>query len=814
MISNYLIIAYRNLLKQKGLSFINILGLSIGLACFGLFLFYSLHEFSYDRFHSENDRLFRVYRWTEAMRGEGTEGDPYLPIPLGPALKSDFSDIEECVRMRSAWSENFVRANGNVTKLGISFADEPFFKLFNFPIKYGNAQSPLKELNNIVLTEKIALRLFGEANAVGKTIEIKSGETFESYTVSAIAKDLPSNTSIGFDALCAFNKLRSMPNMERRWVNWNHSAYFTFVKLRDKSTLPTDNKRLAEFRKKYYPNHEQELRDQGYWKGAGSPITYKLQPLNKIHTDPSIYGGIVPSIEPGKVYILLGIAFGILFIACINFTTLSIGRSAGRSREVGVRKVLGSMRKALIVQFLSESLLLVLLSSAVGFMLAWFLLPIFNTLTGKELIFSLQLFPEFIWLLIGLVIITALLSGIYPALLLSALRPIEILKNKIRLGGSNLLTKSLITGQFVVSVIMIISTIVILQQLRYMQTKPLGFTKDNIVMIHADGTESNRIFPLFKQSIKSMPEVKSITGSELGLGADQGWSRQGWDYNGSHHEAYEYFIDPEFINVMDMKLISGRNFTNEMVADTVNSVIINESMMKAFKWTPETALGQELKGYFGEESQIHPMVIGVVQDFHYRSLSQNVEPQLFHQFRSYTPYKYFIKIASGNPSKTLEKLKDEWVKIEPVLPFTYSFLDENLAKFYKSEETLANIVLWAGGISIFISCLGLFGLALLSVVNRKSEIGIRKVLGASVNSIVGLLSKDFIKLVIIALFIASPIAYYVMNGWLQDFAYKIDMKWWMFALAGILVLVTAFITVGFQSLKAGLSNPIKSLRME
>ena len=814
MFTNYLKMAYRTLLKQRWLSFINISGLSIGLACFTLFLLYAVHEFSYDRFHKEGDRLYRVYRWTEAMRGEKSEGDPYLPIPLGPALKADFSDIEEAVRMRGAWEKSFVRAEGKVTKLGVSFADEPFFNVLSFPIKYGDPISPLKELNNIVLTENTAKDLFGNADAVGKTIEIKLGNVFEPFVVSAVANDLPSNTSITFEALCTFNKLRTMRNMERRWTNWRHSSYFTFVKLRENSTLTTDAKRLAAFWKKYYPDDEQELRNKGYWKEAGAPITYKLQPLNKIHIQPEVYGGLVAAVEPKTVWILLAIAFGILLIACINFTTLSIGRSAGRAREVGVRKVLGSFRSSIITQYLSESLLMVIVSAGLGLFLAYIALPVFNQLTGKELVFSIQQFPEMVWLFGGLILVTGLLSGIYPALALSGHRPVEILKNKIRLGGANLFTKSLITGQFVVSVAMIIGTIVILKQLHFLRSTPVGFDKENIVVIDASETDSKRVFPLFKQAISSIPEIKGISGSELGLGADQGWSRQGWDYGGSHHEAYEYFVDPEFINVLNLKLIRGRNFQKNISEDTLYSVIINEALMNEFKWTPENAIGQKLMDYSGENSTVHPTVIGVVKNFNFRSLSEGIEPQLFHQFQSYVPFKYFVKLAGGNPQPALQKLKAEWVKLEPTLPFSYSFLDENLAKFYESESRIAQIVSWAGGISIFLSCLGLFGLAVLSVVNRKSEIGIRKVLGASVMNITTLISKDFLQLVFIAIVIAGPIAYYFMNTWLKGFAYRIELEWWMFGIAGMVVVLIACITVGLQAVRAAWMNPVNSIRTE
>jgi putative ABC transport system permease protein len=814
MLANYLKITLRDLLKQKGLTCINILGLSIGLACFSLFLLFAINEFTHDRFHADSDRLFRVYRWTEDLNGRGTEGDPYLPIPLGPALKADLPDVEEFVRMRDAWGRDFVRVNGVVSRQGISFADPQFFDVLSFPLKYGDRATALKELNSLVLTEETALRLFGESNPVGRTLEIKNGEQFVPFTVSAVAENLPSNSSVRFEILGNFDYLRALPRMEKRWTSWNHSAYYTFVKLRAGSGLPNDVARLAQFRKKYYPNEEAELREQGYWKGEHSPVAYRLQPIQAMHTQTMVGGGAVPPVEPGSIWLLLGIAAGVLAIACINFTTLAIGRSAGRAREVGVRKVMGGDRRMLVGQFLTESLLLAGFSAGLGLVLLKILLPHFNRLADRELVFSLQQFPEMAWMLGGLVLLTGLLAGIYPALVLSGFRPVEILKSKVRLGGANFFTKSLVTGQFVLSIALMASTFIILKQLDFMRSANPGFERENVIVVDADGTDSERIAPLFKQAAKARPEVAGVACAELSFGAGMGWSRSGWDHNGTHREVFEYFVDPDFLDVLGMELLAGRNFQPGVSSDTVSSVIINETMMRAFGWTLETAIGQALLGYYEDPERPLPIVVGVVRDFHFRPLKEEVRPQMFHQFADYVPFKYLVRLHPGDPTPALAALKNDWQKLEPVLPFKYSFLDEDLDRFYKAEARLGNIVSWAGGISIFLACLGLFGLAALSVVNRVKEIGIRKVLGASVASVTGLLAKDFLKLVLVAIAIASPIAYWFMQKWLADFAYRIDIQWWMFAGAGAAALAVAFLTVSFQSVKAALANPVKSLRSE
>ena len=814
MLYNFLKIALRDLQKQKGLTLINILGLSIGLACFALFLLYAVNEFNYDRFHADNERLYRVYRWSEAFKDRDVEGDPYMPIPLGPALQADFPDVENYTRMREPWGENFVRVNGRVSRMGISFADPQFFDVLTFPLKYGSRAAALKELNSLVLTEKTALKLFGESNPIGRTLEIRLGEQFEPFVVAAVAENMPSNSTVGFEILGNFNRLRSLPRMERRWASWNHSAYETFVKLRPGSGLANDAARLLQFRRKYYPEEEQELRAEGFWKGESAPITYGLQPLRVMHTQTLVGGGQTPPVEPESVWMLLAIAAGVLAIACINFTTLAIGRSAGRAREVGVRKVMGSGRRLLVGQFLTEALLLAAISAAIGLQLAKLLLPPFNRLAGRELVFSFQQFPELAWLLAGTVLLTGLLAGSYPALVLSGFRPVEILKNKIRLGGSNVFTKSLVTGQFVLSVGLIISTLIILQQLRFMRGKNPGFERENVVVVDAEGADSRRIYPLLKQLVATRPEVAGMAGSELGLGEGTGWSRSGWDYNGVHREVYEYFVDPHFLPVMKLQLLAGRNFDATVPLDTVNSVIINEAMMGAFGWTLENACGQQLLGYHEDPNVPQPAVVGVVRDFHFRPLREEIRPQMFHQFASYVPFKYFVRLKPGDPAPALAELQKAWTAVEPALPFRYSFLDEDLDRFYKAEARLGNIISWAGGISVFLACLGLFGLAALAVANRTKEIGIRKVLGASVTNITGLLSRDFLTLVVLAILIASPLAWYFMRQWLADFAYRIEISWWMFAAAGAAAAAVAFLTVSIQSARAALVNPVKSLRSE
>ncbi len=812
MIKHYIKIAVRNLGRQKILTLINIMGLSLGLACFALFLLYAVNEFSFDRFHKNAKNIYRVYRWSEAMNGQEAGGDVYMPSPLGPALKQDFPDIVNYVRLRDGWGKSFVKVDDKVMRMEVSYTDPQFFKVFSFPLIYGNLKEALQGLQNIVLTKAKAKELFGTDNVTGRTIEIKIDDAFVPFTVSAVTENIPANSSIRFELLGNFRFMETLSSAKRGINNWNRSSYITYVELNPGSGLVTDAVRLAAFRHKYYPGEEAELKKGGFtWKGSAPPVRFGFQPLQAGHTDTKIFGGAVENVNPRTIWILLSIAAGVLLIACINFTTLAIGRSARRAKEVGVRKVIGGERRQLVVQFLSEAILLSILSALLGLGLAKLFLPYFNSLSGRELYFSISHYPELTWMLGGLTLLVGILAGSYPALILSGFRPIEVLKSRIRVSGSNLFTKSLVTFQFALSIGLIICTWIILRQTNYMTHKDPGFNRENVVMVNLEETSGRKIYPLIRQALFSRNDIAGIASAELGLGEGEGWSRSGFEYKGTHRDVFEYFIDPNYIPVMGMQLISGRNFNPAIASDTVTSVIVNEALVRDFGWTNEKAIGQKIEGYMESKT---PVVIGVVRNFHFRPFKEEVKPQLFHQFADYTPNKIFIRIKPGNPAPALDALQQTWSRFVPELPLNYAFLDERLNNFYKAEQKWSNIIGWAGGISIFLACLGLFGLSALAAVNRTKEIGLRKVLGASLPGIVKLLSKDFLKLVLLSLLIAAPLAWYFMNKWLQGFAYRVSIGWWIFIIAGALALFIAFFTIGFQAVKAGIANPVKSLRTE
>jgi len=811
MIKHYFKIALRNLARQKTLALINVFGLSVGLACFMLFLLYAVNEFSFDNFHIDKENIYRMYLHVAPIYGQEKKETCYLPIPLGPAIKQDFPEVKNYVRFRDTWEPFFVKADNRVARVKVQFADPQFFSVFSFKIIYGDRINPLANPNNIVITKDRALQLFGETNVVGKTVEIKVEDKFDPFIITAVTENIPTNSTITFNMLASFDYYTNTPGGKTGVDNWHRSGFQTYVQLRPGSKLATASDQLRKFRAKYYPDEEAAFKKDHQWTTAGSPLVYGLQPITQMHTDPNIPGGGVESIDPTNIWILLSIAFGVLLIACINFTTLAIGRSANRAREIGVRKVIGSGKRQLIVQFLAEALLLSLFSSGIGLLLARLVLPSFSILSGRELEFSFSQYPQMIWMIAGLVILVGLLAGAYPALILSGFRPIEVLKSKVRVGGSNIFTRSLVTLQFILSIALIISTVIILQQLKFMQNKNLGFNKENVVMVDAEGTDTRKNYPLFKHALASESSISAVGCAELGLGEGMGWNMSGFEYRGQHKNIYEYFVDGDYVRLMGFKLIAGRNFDPRIASDTMTAVIINEAMATDFGWTPGNAVDQEITGY---SDRMIPEVIGVVKNFNFLSLSEPIRPQMFHQFHSYVPYKYFVKIKSGNPSIALDAIKRAWSSVVPELPLKYDFLDESLNRFYKSESRWGRIIGWAGAVSIFLACLGLFGLAALAAVNRTKEIGIRKVLGASLTDVVSLLSKEFLMLVIVALVIASPLNWFFMHRWLQDFAYRINISVYVYAATGIATIAIALVTVSLQATRVAIANPVKSLRTE
>jgi len=805
MLKHYLLVALRGLRRQKLYAFINVGGLAVGIALCALIGLYVRDELTFDRFHEHADRIVRLTQTRYAPDGSVEATHAYLPLPLGPALEADLPEVERAVRLME--QEAFVRRGTTALPEQILFADVGFFDVFTFPLLKGDPATALADPGGIVLSEAAARVWFGGEDPMGRTLEVRLGDAYYEATVTGVAAPGPGNSSVRFDYLMPFAKLPEAFEWVRNNADrWNASSFFTFALLAEGASVGAAAARLPAFREKYIPGETERLREEGQWTGEGPAREYGFQPLAAVHLDPSVEGGLVPPSDPRYSYILAAIALGILLIACINFTTLAIGRSAGRAKEIGVRKVVGAQRRQLLVQFWGEALLMSVLALAAGLVLARLALPTFNVLAGKDLHLDYLGDVRLAAGLLGLTLLVGLVAGSYPALMLSGLRPIETLRQRLRLGGANALTRSLVVVQFALSVFLICSTGVMLRQLHYLQTKNLGFNEDNLVVIPTQGEDGGALLGRLRTELGGRPDVLGVTGMSSAF--THGWSIEGWNVGGEEKTAYVYRVEPGFLDVMQMPLVAGRDFDPAMATDSTGAVLVNEAFVRDFGWVEP--LGQTVEGFYDE-----PAVVGVVRDVNFLSLHEAVAPMvLMLDAPGWNLNHLLVRLAPGDVPGALRAVEAAWARAAPDVPFQYTFLDDDLGQQYESEQRWSRIVGYAAGFAVLIACLGLFGLAALSVARRTKEVGIRKALGASVASVTLLLSKEFARLVLVAVVLAAPVAYLVMRRWLEGFAYHVGIGVGVFMLAGGLALLVALLTVSYQAVRAASSDPVEALRYE
>jgi len=813
MWTNYVKIALRTLRKQKLYGFINIVGLALGIACCLLLGLFVADELTFDTMHTEGDRIFRVARIS--LDEDGTpSGDPYtpyMPIPAGPALKTDMPEVEQFVRFKRF--DMLVRGDDLTAEEEVVFADPTVLEVFTFPLRSGTTTA-LERRDGVVLSAAMARKYFGRTDPVGQTFDIRFQGQFEPHVVTAVA-EVPSNSTVRFDVLLPFERAYDQyPWMETRAGRFDASSTLTYVQLREGADVAAVEAKMDAFIEAHYGGHIQAMRDEGYWNGDGAPIAYYFQPLPAIHLDPTVHAGLTPPSNPLYAQILGAIALAVLLIACINFMTLAVCRSTSRAKEVGVRKTMGAHRRQLLGQFWGEALLMSTLGLGLGLALAALFLPTFNTLTGKALSFGLVPLPLTIAVLVGLVVLTGLVAGSYPAVLLSRLRPVESLKQRVRLGGSHAFARSLVVVQFALSIFLLAGTFVLSAQLDYIQSRDLGYDREQVAVVPLDEAGSGEALARLRTALAGNTAVTDVTGTTISFG--RGTSSYGFQHEGEQLDIVVYGVESDFIETMEMDLLAGRDFDPALATDSTDAVVINEALVRALGWAGAAeAVGQRLPDGFewGEEVQA-PLVVGVVRDFNFRSLHEAVEPALLIlPVRDDLQYA-LARFAPGRTRDGLDALETAWTEIAPGLPFDAGFLDEDLAAFYENEARWAQIVQWATLFALAVACLGLFGLASLTVTQRTKEIGIRKVLGASAGSIAVLLSRGFAVLVGVAVFIAAPLAYLAAERWLEGFAYRIDLGLGLFLLAGGLALIVALATVGTQALRAASSDPVEALRYE
>lgn len=813
MFSNYLKVAFRHLTKHQLYSAINVLGLTLAFGfCTLIWLFVS-HELSFDTHYPKADRIYRA--WVKEIYPDQTFFNTVTPIPLGSALESNYPEVKETVRVGIFSS---IVSQGDVAHSEtITMVDPGFFTLFETATLAGKPD--LSELRQGVITEATATKYFGEGDPVGKLLEIQLGETAYNFTVTGVVENPPATSSLAYEILIPFENFR-LQTGEQAWSSWYNVSVETYVLLREDAAV-------ASLESKF-PTMVEQVLGEDY---VPDEYNVGLQPLTDIHLNADFPPGIVDISDHKYVYILSGIAILILLVASINFITLALGRSINRAKEVGVRKSLGARQGQLMVQFWGEAFLATVLSLLLGGLLAYLLLPTFNQLANREL--TLALSPDTIIFLLSLTLLIALLAGVYPALLTSRFAPTQILRND--LGGTvrqGRLQQAMIAFQFVISVGLIISTLVMNRQLRYLQDKNLGFNPDPVVVVPqnmraglSDGIvavvdEGRQRKLRLEQALEQIPEVQQVSNTIHTFG-QAGWTEIGFTTDdGQYRECVLNIVDADFVPTYQLDMVEGRNFRKGNLADERTGVLINQTFAQAFGLTDP--VGSQLPAPF-EAYQ----VLGVVRDFHYQSLHHQIVPVLlainpegiFSQVENINipdspDPKISINLQTERLSETMARLEQLWANVAPDQQFDYYFVDERLNAQYRQEKRLGEILSITTVVSLLVSCLGLFGLVTLAVSNRVKEIGIRKVLGASVAQIMALIYQDFMKLIGIALVFAVPLAYFLMKRWLADFPYRTNLGASTLLVAAIIVMVLAFITIAYQSVRAARMNPVTSLRDE
>ncbi|HEX6168468.1 MAG TPA: ABC transporter permease [Chitinophagaceae bacterium] len=812
MFKNYFKIAWRNLVKNKTFSFINIIGLASGLACFILIALYVADELSYDRFNEKAGRIYRIN--SDIVFGGNKLHLAVASDPMGATLKKDYPQVEEYVRFFSSSGSKLVKkGNEYIREHSVAHADSTLFGVFTLPVIAGDAKTALNEPNTVVISESAAKKYFSTTDAVGKNIETDdNGSTL--YKVTAVIKDIPHNSHFTFDMIF------SMDNVDYQWGNFlshNHQTYLllkpgtdhklfekNFIQVIDKYVVP----QAAQFMK---------INSMDEFEKAGNKLEYSLMPLTEIHLRSGRVAELNVNGNIQYVYIFSAVALFVLLLACVNFMNLSTARSASRAKEVGIRKVVGSEKRSLIKQFLTESILTTVISTVFAVGIAWLCLSWFNNLSAKQLHISDLLQTRYVLFLIALPLIVGLLSGLYPAFVLSSFNPIVVLKGKLS-GGlrRSTLRNALVVGQFTTSIFLIAATIIVFRQLNYIQTKKLGFSKDQMLIVNGTGALGNNR-DAFKNEISKFTGVKGATyagylpvagssrndvsfSSEAAMTSTNSVNMQVWN------------IDHNYIPLMEMEIVKGRNFSKDFGTDS-NATIINETAAKLLGWNDP--VGKKLHTYFQDSfgnTLISRDVIGVVKNFHFESMKENIGPLCFRLADN--SWATAFKVSSTDIKQLVSNIEGKWKEMAPGMPFSYQFMDESFDNMYRVEQRTGKLGLTLAIIAILIACLGLFGLVTYTAEQRIKEIGVRKVLGATINNIITMLSKDFMILVLIASALAIPSAWWAMNRWLQDFAYRINIGWWIFIAAGAIAFLIAFITVSSQAIRAALANPVKSLRTE
>ena len=806
MIKNHFKIAIRNLLRNKSFTAINVFGLAIGITTCLLIMLFVQNELSYDRYNVKADRIVRVV-FRGSVQGEKMKEAMAMP-PVAQTLKKDFPEVQEATRLRKFGYPRVTYGDKTLKDNAFAYVDSNFFQVFTLPFLKGDAKTALLEPNSIVISESVAEKYFGKEDPIGKVLSFKDLNT--SFKITGVMSNMPVNSHFHFDI---FGSMVSLP--ESKIPSWMTSEYYTYLVLPAGYDYKKLEAKLPRFVEKYMAPPLEKAMGMSYaqFREKGNAIGLFLQPLKDIHLRSDLTLELEPVGDIRYVYIFSAIAVFMLMIACINFMNLSTAGASKRAREVGIRKVLGSLKRQLVKQFLLESILLTAFALILSVVLVYWTLPYFNELSGKNLSFNLFGNP---WLIPGLLLFglfTGFLAGSYPAFFLSSFKPVTVLKGRFTSKNKTVSLRSgLVVFQFFISIILIIGTTIVHKQLAFIQNEKLGYDKDQVVIVQ-EAYWLGKNQEVFRQQLLQDPRVSNVSAS--------GYLPAGFSYNNNFLvypdnksdqivKTLRYDVDYDYIPTLGMQMVDGRNFSRTFGADSTG-IIINEETVKAFGWG-KNAIGHNLTRTENDGSALTFHVIGVVKDFHFKSFHETISPLVMVLSNNYE--NIIVKAKTRDMAGLLSTMKKKWADLKAEVPFNYSFLDDRFKNIYQAEQKIGEILGIFAGLTIFVACLGLFGLATFTAEQRTKEIGIRKVLGATVSSIVSLLSKDFLRLVFIAFVIASPVAWFMMNKWLQDFAYRTNISWWIFVLAAALAIAITIITVSFRAIRAAVNNPVDSLRSE
>jgi len=818
MLRNYIIIAFRNLTKNRFYTFINVAGLATGIAACLVIALFVAYELSFDKYHDKADRIYRVNG--EIKFGGNHYRLAVAPAPLAEAMIADYPEVESAVRFRN-WGSFLVKKSetaDNIKEDNIIWVDSTFFKIFSVPVLEGNPNTALKEPNSVAISQKIAGKFFPNESALGQTLIL---ENKTAVKVTAVFHDMPETGHFKYDILIAMSGFD-----EAKSTNFLSNNFNTYLLFKKGADVKAFEDKLPAFVVKYIGPQAAQILGGEFslekFEASGNKLEYTLMPLTDIHLHSDLTSELRANGNITYVYLFLAIALFILAIACINFMNLSTARSANRAKEVGVRKVMGSLRSHLVRQFLMESVLLSVFSFILAIGIAYLALPVFNELVQKKLALPLTN-PEFYGLLLAATIAIGLLAGLYPSFFLSAFKPVNVLKGQISLGmKSGVIRSALVVFQFVISIFLVIGTITVYRQLNYIQNKKIGYEKDQVIVVEDVYALRDKV-QAFKDEILKNSFI--INGTITGYLPVASWRSDNTHWPEGSQPTQEnmvglqtWHVDQDYVKTLGMKIITGRFFSLEFPSDS-SAVVLNESAIKQFGFQDDP-LGKKISTFTDELPQGGPdpnsirsyTVVGVVEDFHFESLKQNITPLALYLGKSEGSIAF--RFAAKETQDVIQAIRKTWKSMAPGQPFQYSFLDEDFSRMYDGEQRLGKTFGIFAGLAILIACLGLFALTAFTAEQRTKEIGIRKVLGASVSSIVLLLSKEFGKLIVIAFVVASPLAWFAVNWWLKNYTYKVEVGVLVYVMAGILSFLIAWLTMGYQSIKAATSNPVQSLRTE